>query len=643
MHSIIIKNKKTGIGAKAENLIRLDKKNLCPNFLVLDSSVFFDHLKKPDFSNLDKNQMKKIIFENMFDDNLLSEINKGLINLNIKNPILRSSYFFEDTEKHSFAGLFDSIKCPAKHIPENIKKVWHSQFNPRAAEYIRTKGIKQKTGMGVIIQEYIEPDLGGVAFYNKKDSSLFVEFAEGSSSDVELGRINPKIFALKNGFLLLNDKKVKNYGFINSFKNLPKEINEFGWENADLEFVVRNGKVWITQMRKITAPLRVREHFIFRSAEKHGLHVEDVSLSNLNLLLEKLGFRTRIQSMEKKSSDILIDYGSYSKIIEETYIKILDKKIIDKFIEKILKFQEKQAQTSLEKEKSAKDYIIKFKRFQITLFFIDYLINRFLIFALKEYLQEKLKINEESRPDIFRPDKLTLTSMNLLSIFKSGKALYSNILSQPGLIKKMPGKSAMELRMKLQKKSGQKLESNVPVVNNLQKLLWLHDANNYFIEVVSHNYARLFYMETKSDINPLCKLPFRVILEKTIPQIIREAEKIREAKKEVPTGKKRRFPLNGKIASPGNFEGKAKIIDFVGRKEEVNPGDILVAEETSPSLVTAMAVCRGVITERGGLISHAAIVCRELEIPCLVGVDGCTDLIKTGDYLEVTNGKIYKK
>jgi pyruvate,water dikinase len=55
-----------------------------------------------------------------------------------------------------------------------------------------------------------------------------------------------------------------------------------------------------------------------------------------------------------------------------------------------------------------------------------------------------------------------------------------------------------------------------------------------------------------------------------------------------------------------------------------------------------MAICQGIITEEGGLTSHAAIVSRELGKPCLIGVEGCTTELTDGDRIKVINGKIYK-
>lgn len=95
------------------------------------------------------------------------------------------------------------------------------------------------------------------------------------------------------------------------------------------------------------------------------------------------------------------------------------------------------------------------------------------------------------------------------------------------------------------------------------------------------------------------------------------------------------FPLYGMIASQGKVVGKARIVIRPEDIEKVMIGDILVAPETSPDFIVGMKRAKGVITNQGGITSHAAIVSRELGVPCLVGVNGATSLITDGDLIEL--------
>ena len=73
-------------------------------------------------------------------------------------------------------------------------------------------------------------------------------------------------------------------------------------------------------------------------------------------------------------------------------------------------------------------------------------------------------------------------------------------------------------------------------------------------------------------------------------------------------------------------------------------GDILVAPMTSPDFITAMRKASAVVTNEGGMTCHAAIVSRELKIPCIVATRIATKVLKDGDIIEVdaTKGIVRK-
>jgi phosphohistidine swiveling domain-containing protein len=86
--------------------------------------------------------------------------------------------------------------------------------------------------------------------------------------------------------------------------------------------------------------------------------------------------------------------------------------------------------------------------------------------------------------------------------------------------------------------------------------------------------------------------------------------------------------LRGLISSPDTVEGRALVLTEPRIPDE--PYDILVAAHTDPGWTPLIALAKGVIVEHGGLLSHAAIVTRELGIPSIIGVPDATRLIKTG-------------
>ncbi|MBN1160584.1 MAG: phosphoenolpyruvate synthase [Dehalococcoidales bacterium] len=101
--------------------------------------------------------------------------------------------------------------------------------------------------------------------------------------------------------------------------------------------------------------------------------------------------------------------------------------------------------------------------------------------------------------------------------------------------------------------------------------------------------------------------------------------------------------LSGAPASPGVAHGPVKIVPDPSQIDKVLEGDILVAEMTTPDFVPAMKRAAAIVTDRGGRTAHAAIVSRELGIPCVVGCEKATATLKDGQVITVDggNGKVY--
>ena len=71
-------------------------------------------------------------------------------------------------------------------------------------------------------------------------------------------------------------------------------------------------------------------------------------------------------------------------------------------------------------------------------------------------------------------------------------------------------------------------------------------------------------------------------------------------------------------------------------------GDILVAYDTSPEMMSGITIASGIITSKMGINTHAAIIAKELDIPCLIGCENATRVIKNGDIIKVENDKVLK-
>jgi len=99
--------------------------------------------------------------------------------------------------------------------------------------------------------------------------------------------------------------------------------------------------------------------------------------------------------------------------------------------------------------------------------------------------------------------------------------------------------------------------------------------------------------------------------------------------------------LKGQIANRGFYKGRVKIIPVDIKKNlakeisKMKKGDILVTGTTGPEMILACRKAGAIVTEEGGICSHAAIVSRELNIPCVIGTKIATQVLKDGDLIEV--------
>jgi len=102
--------------------------------------------------------------------------------------------------------------------------------------------------------------------------------------------------------------------------------------------------------------------------------------------------------------------------------------------------------------------------------------------------------------------------------------------------------------------------------------------------------------------------------------------------------------IAGQTACLGKATGTVRILHGQKDLHKMRKGDILVAIATDPDIVPAMKIAAAIVTEQGGVTSHAAIVSRELAVPCVIGTKIATKWLKDGDRIEVdaTKGIVRK-
>ncbi len=93
--------------------------------------------------------------------------------------------------------------------------------------------------------------------------------------------------------------------------------------------------------------------------------------------------------------------------------------------------------------------------------------------------------------------------------------------------------------------------------------------------------------------------------------------------------------LSGNASSMGHAKGRVKIVNYPQDMAKMEKGDVLVSSATNPDLMPAIRKAAAIVTDEGGITCHAAIVSRELGIPCIVGTKNATQVFSDGDIVEV--------
>lgn len=168
--------------------------------------------------------------------------------LNTKDFIVRSSSNVEDSKKSSFAGIFDSIRT--KDIEKGVKKVLKSFFSERLYHYIKNQ--KEKIPkVGIFIQEFIEGDISGVLFtefHKNGKKGYLLNIKRGTAENVVSGADVKSYFIENENYSVsfLNQSQLLN------LIDTGKKIEEIMKSPQDIEFTIKDSKLYILQSRPIT-------------------------------------------------------------------------------------------------------------------------------------------------------------------------------------------------------------------------------------------------------------------------------------------------------------------------------------------------------------------------------------------------------
>ena len=174
-----------------------------------------------------------------------------------------------------------------------------------------------------------------------------------------------------------------------------------------------------------------------------------------------------------------------------------------------------------------------------------------------------------------------------------------------------------------------------------QKCLLTQFVKRFKTEIGEKDFGSAHYKEIISlldnkDISIINRSVYGIIYSRKQEIFGRDAQKLRELLKPKITDE-----IKGTTACPGNVVGKVKNfsfdpdLDILEKTKEMGEGDVLVAVATGPEMVPAIKKASAIVTDEGGICSHAALISREFNIPCVMGTRLASQTFKDGDLIEV--------
>lgn len=651
-------------GGKGASLGELTRNNIpVPDGFVVLSTSFEAFMKESNLSNKISNFLKRLsaadssklkevskkIQELIFEANISAELEKEIISnykeLNSEFVAVRSSATAEDGSENAWAGQLDTfLNTTQKNLLNNIKKCWSSLFTPRAIFYrIENNLVNEKISVAVVVQKMVQSEVSGIAFsihpISQNQNQIVIEAGLGLGEAVVSGEITPDNFIIEKDKLKITEKnihsqekqlvknkdnentwvkttngssqKINDSSLIELAKIIQKIENHYKFP-CDIEWAIEDNNIYITQSRPITTInkdiINFNEKKYQRMFELPGCPflVNDIFTNYYKNLDVVTVFKDSSWTtyMPNNIMNQCLDDGVklYSNInsIEKYHNEFEDyKKEVLKYFESILN----------KEELSQKEILDSF----------DLLSKHFSFYSKTEffYLDKVFNISIKDK-------KIQKNLENFDSIKNEGRAFLNKLFLETNSI----------LNQFLEK---------ISLLNSIS----IDDLFNMGIEEISAGVSNKKnitskVLERKNDYITLNKSNKKISYEGKEAETI--ISKFIDSLPSVDSDS-----LKGIIANQGKYTGKVKIFDYGFHHElvpklieEMEAGDVLVAETTSPELMMACEKAGAIITNQGGMMSHAAIVSREMNIPCIVGLNSATKTFKDGDIVEVNanNGEV---
>ena len=672
-------NSVSAFGGKASSLINLTKNGFnVPNGFVISTNVFNNFLKyngikiKIDIlvSKLIINDIKgmenisfeiqKIFSKAEIPSKTIERILKEFNALGTKYVAVRSSANVEDSSTNTWAGQFETyLNTTNAELIDNIKKCWQSLFLPKALMYrARNNMINKNISVAVIVQKMVDSQISGIGFstdpVNNDMNNIIIEAGFGLGEAIVSGQIIPDTYTVdkrdlnivkkvnyqskaiyKSGIKTISKQdgykqKLSDKQIIEVTNNI-KKIEEIYKHPVDIEFAYNDTKFYLLQARPITTFIdsncdteckidnnlieyiksqkwgafkNTNRPLLFASMWVHGIRnplkdviseieVEDIEV---NTILNRpiRCFNLNKGSLAKKellNLNIILDY------IDDDYNTLKEAQNVIDLITSAMNSSNYEEVCS-----NSLRFISLYDKMSFYECYINGLLN--VLYQNKKYYENVdivLQISNKWRNDesidnssgIFIYVAQFLLNRKKINIPRELIVKYFHISEFIKMLKdELSDKEIIDI-VERRKKHGY-------ILLNLTDQNTVLDIKSETKVIEDYIYS-VHLSITKQRFNGL-----ELIGESTF----RSDDYVR-----------------GECVVIYQEEDLSSEIDLANK--------ILVTTMTTPNFIPYINGVKGIVTDNGGIICHAAIISREYRIPCIIGTEAATSIYKTGDFIEM--------
>ena len=582
-------------GGKSNSLLYLASNNiLVPKFFIIGKDDYIQFLTDNNIYKKIEELFTKKKYKKIKDIIMIQDINSGLANklalelpeLNSHLYAIRSSASNEDGKDKSFAGQYDTfLNVKKEDIFLNIKKCFCSLYNDNVISYSDDFDIY---GINVIIQVMIDSDYSGVAFTvdpsSESDNYILIEMTEGLGEKLVSGKVIPNKFFVRKETGMIDLKIGESSLDEVIFNRLVLEIEKIEKLYKcpmDIEYAIKDRKIYILQARPITARTILPKSFSLTLTRQKSLI--DIELYykgeyfGIKNITKNLYYFKPLFVYNNVDNNVSIYYNNTD--LEELPNPMYY--LLDIYFDKTLKYYRKI--------KKDIEYLNNTINNKLEIDYRTYIDKIIEIYPFTSLGQLAGHFNDTSKrvKDLlieFREkyDYIIYKAVDYL-VFKFKAILPDNY------------KEYIDFLL-----IDEIINSKLPSIESLEnrKLGYIYYNNSLY---VTTDYDKFF---GDNNIN------------------------IEEASNSL---------LNGTFAYSSNTNITGRVCVILSDKDFNNfkRGDIIVTPMTSPKFLSLIKESKAIITDEGGTLSHAAIISRELKIPCLVGCTNATKNLSTGNMIEI--------